>query len=60
MFINFVPVSAIIMAYFILGEAVTPSLFTGAVLVIGGVYATNASGRPRKKRPGGRSLRGAL
>ncbi|MCP4347315.1 MAG: EamA family transporter [Desulfobacterales bacterium] len=42
-FINFVPISAIILAYFILGEPVTPSLFVGAVLVISGVYATNAS-----------------
>ncbi len=42
-FINFVPISAIILAYFILGEPVTPSLFIGAVLVISGVYATNAS-----------------
>lgn len=43
-FINFVPVSAIVLAYFILGEAVTVSLFVGAVLVLGGVYATNAAG----------------
>jgi drug/metabolite transporter (DMT)-like permease len=50
-FINFVPVSAIILAYFILGEAVTPSLFIGAVLVLGGVYATNAARRPQRKAP---------
>lgn len=42
-FINFVPISAIILSYFILGEQITPSLFVGAVLVISGVYATNAS-----------------
>ncbi len=42
-FINLVPVSAIILSYFILDEAITPSLFSGGVLVISGVYATNAS-----------------
>ncbi|MFH1156107.1 MAG: EamA family transporter [Pseudomonadota bacterium] len=42
-FINVVPVSAICLAYFLLGETVTPSLFTGGLLVIAGVYATNAS-----------------
>ncbi|MFK5953771.1 MAG: EamA family transporter, partial [Desulfobacterium sp.] len=42
-FINVVPVSAIILSYFILDEAITPSLFSGGVLVIFGVYATNAS-----------------
>jgi drug/metabolite transporter (DMT)-like permease len=42
-FINLVPVSAILMAYVLLDEAVTPSLFGGGILVIAGVYATNAS-----------------
>jgi len=42
-FINFVPISAIIFAWFLLDEAITPSLFTGALLVISGVYSTNAS-----------------
>jgi drug/metabolite transporter (DMT)-like permease len=42
-FINLVPVSAIAMAWFILGETVTPSLFAGGLLVIAGVYVTNAS-----------------
>ncbi|MCP4692509.1 MAG: DMT family transporter, partial [Desulfobacterales bacterium] len=42
-FINFVPVSAVILAYFILDEAITWSLFVGAVLVVGGVYITTAS-----------------
>ena len=42
-FINLVPVSAIILSYFILDEAITPSLFSGGILVISGVYATNAS-----------------
>lgn len=42
-FINFVPISAIILAYFILDEAMTFSLFAGAVLVITGVYLTNSN-----------------
>jgi len=43
-FINVVPVSAIGLSYFILDEALTPSLFVGGLLVISGVYTTNASG----------------
>ncbi len=42
-FINFVPVSAIILAFLILGEPVTISLVTGASLVICGVLLTNFS-----------------
>ncbi len=42
-FINFVPVSAIIFAYFILNEPVGKSLLISAVLVISGVFFTNAS-----------------
>jgi len=41
LFINFVPVSAIILAFFILSEPVTISLMIGAGLVITGVYLTN-------------------
>ena len=41
LFINFVPVSAIVLAFFILGEPVTLSLLVGAVLVSSGVYMTN-------------------
>lgn len=43
-FINFVPVSAILLSYFILNEPVTRELLVGAVLVIAGVYLTNFSG----------------
>jgi len=43
-FINFVPVSAIILSYFILDEPVTKEILAGAVLVIAGVYLTNSSG----------------
>jgi drug/metabolite transporter (DMT)-like permease len=42
-FINFVPISAIILSYFILKEQITISIFLGALLVILGVYLTNAS-----------------
>lgn len=41
LFINFVPLSAILMAYLFLDEPVTWSLAVGAALVIGGVYLTN-------------------
>lgn len=41
MFINFVPISAIIMAFFILDEPLTASLSIGALFVITGVYLTN-------------------
>lgn len=50
-FINFVPVSALILAFFILGETITPSILTGAVLVISGVFLTNLSGSRRPKHP---------
>ncbi len=42
-FINFVPVSSVVLAYFILGETVDFSLILGAALVISGVYLTNRS-----------------
>ena len=42
-FINFVPISAIIMSFFILDEPLTISLMVGAVLVIAGVFLTNAA-----------------
>ncbi len=44
-FINFVPVSAVILASLILQERVYPSLLIGAALVIGGAYLTNRRGR---------------
>ena len=40
LFINFVPISAIIMAYFILHEPITPSLAIGTMFVCTGVYLT--------------------
>jgi len=44
LFINFVPISAIILAYVILHEPITPSLAIGTLLVCTGVYLTT---RPR-------------
>ena len=41
LFINFVPVSAVVMAYFILNEPITPSLLIGTLMVCSGVYLTN-------------------
>ena len=40
-FINFVPISAIIFGYLLLDEALTASLAAGTVLVLSGVYLTN-------------------
>ena len=41
LFINFVPISAVIMAFFLLGEPITASLFFGTFLVITGVILSN-------------------
>jgi drug/metabolite transporter (DMT)-like permease len=40
-FINFVPISAIVLAFFILGEPITWSLLLGSLFVVGGVYLAN-------------------
>lgn len=45
LFINFVPVSAVFLAYLILGEPLTGSLLVGAVLVSSGVYLTTLGSR---------------
>ena len=47
--INFVPIFAILCAFFILHEPVTISLVVGAVLVITGVYLTNMPSNNCKK-----------
>ncbi len=49
LFINFVPVSAVFLAFIILKEPVTISLLIGTILVSAGVYLTN-SGLPRVGR----------
>ena len=41
LFINFVPISAILLAFIFLGEPITMSLLIGTVLVSSGVYLTN-------------------
>jgi drug/metabolite transporter (DMT)-like permease len=41
LFINFVPISAILLAFLILGESLTLSLLIGTLLVSTGVYLTN-------------------
>jgi drug/metabolite transporter (DMT)-like permease len=41
-FINFVPISAIVLAFFILGEPITRSLLLGSLFVISGVYLANS------------------
>jgi len=46
-FINFVPVSGVLLAYLILGETLDASLWTGAALVGAGIYLTN---RPARRR----------
>lgn len=40
-FINFVPISAVLLAFFILGEPITMSLAAGTAFVCLGVYLTN-------------------
>jgi len=45
LFINFVPIFAIICAFLILREQITPSLVVGTVLVISGVYLTNRTSK---------------
>jgi len=45
-FINFVPVSAVLLAFVLLDEPITISLLAGAVLVSSGVYLTTLGSRP--------------
>jgi drug/metabolite transporter (DMT)-like permease len=46
LFISFVPISAVLLAFLILGEPITPSMAVGAVLVTAGVYMTNRTANP--------------
>jgi len=41
LFINIVPISAVVLAFLILQEPITWSLAAGAILVLSGVYLTN-------------------
>ncbi len=45
LFINFVPISAVILAFLMLHEPITWSLAVGAILVLSGVCLTNRSGK---------------
>jgi drug/metabolite transporter (DMT)-like permease len=47
-FINFVPVSALFLSYFLLQEPLNITLFLGTVMVVGGVYLTNKSQLSKK------------
>lgn len=43
LFINFVPISAVVLAYIVLGEPLTTSLLTGTIFVSLGVFLTNTN-----------------
>lgn len=47
-FINFVPISALFLSYFLLQEPLNITLFFGTVMVVGGVYLTNKSQLSKK------------
>ena len=47
LFINFVPISAILLAFLFLNEPVTSSLLVGTVMVSLGVYLTNSGSLPK-------------
>ena len=49
LFINFVPIFGVLLAFFILKEEITLSLVSGAVLVISGAYLTNRNSRARAR-----------
>ena len=42
-FINFVPISGVLLAFFLLGEPITYSLVIGTLMVCAGVYLTNST-----------------
>lgn len=50
LFINFVPVFAVLLAYLILGEPLTGSLAVGACLVLIGVFLTNRKPDSERRR----------
>jgi len=47
LFINFVPVFAVLLAFLVLDEPLTASLAAGAMFVLSGVYLTNRASPPR-------------
>lgn len=50
-FINFVPVNAVLLATLLLGEPLTLSLLTGGTMVLSGSYLANAAPAKTAKRP---------
>ena len=52
LFINFVPIFAIVQAFILLDEPITTSLLIGAILVGSGVYLTNRTTTKINKRKG--------
>jgi len=56
LFINFVPVSAVILAFFVLREPMTTSLLLGTLLVVTGVFLTNRSRPAAPSRSAGSDL----
>jgi drug/metabolite transporter (DMT)-like permease len=51
LFINLIPISAVILAFFLLKEPMTWSLAVGAVLVLSGVYLTNRASPGSRSQP---------
>lgn len=49
-FINFVPVSALLLGWLLLGETLSPALLAGGAMVIGGVVLTNRQPPPAPGR----------
>jgi drug/metabolite transporter (DMT)-like permease len=50
LFINFVPISAVLLAFLMLAEQITLSLLIGAILVTAGVYLTNRTSKENAAR----------
>ncbi|MBI5581784.1 MAG: DMT family transporter [Deltaproteobacteria bacterium] len=57
-FINFVPISAVLLAFVLLDEPITISLLAGAVLVSSGVYLTTLGSRRTASTPDPSAARG--
>jgi drug/metabolite transporter (DMT)-like permease len=55
LFINFVPISAVILAFLMLQEPITWSLAVGALLVLSGVYLANQASPRQPPQPAARS-----
>jgi drug/metabolite transporter (DMT)-like permease len=49
-FINFIPVVTVVAGFFILGDRLSPAQWTGAALVVSGVYLAMLERAPKKGR----------